>query len=234
MSILRILPDSSTLQNPFQVLSLVFKALNTLTVRLHSLVLRSTSRQRLFEFLKLLSKVSDCFHSLFRLVFAVVLTHSSFADARGLFERVSAHTFSPHSSDNPSHPLHHFSAFVIESFLEPRIFSLLTGCFHHVVWRLDQAQSTSSRALKVLLDCKFGMRAFCSFYLSLYPERRSEFVSDFVSFFECRPASGIGLSFVNEILRCASFLIKRLRIQNYIQFYHDIKDESVELECTRD
>lgn len=229
LALQRVLSTSVDLRSAAQVFSVVFKALNTLVVRLDALVARSSSRRALCSALRLLSDLSDCLYSLFRLVVHVLLSETRFGEAREAFERVSAARFSEHHSPAHVHPLRRLSAFAIEAFLEPRVFSLLTRCFFRVSWALNRGQATSSAVLKLLLDCKFGMRAFCALFLSFFPDRRSEFVSDFVSFAETRHSRVLGLAFVNEALRSAAYIVKGLRVQLYIRAYHSIKDESVEL-----
>jgi hypothetical protein len=165
-------------------------------------------------------------------VFNLILSDVRIFKCFQLYSEVSAKNFSIHKNTSPSHPLHFFSAFAIQTFLEPRIFSLLTSSFYCLTSSFDQGDKTPNKILKILLDCKFTLKQFYSFYLSFYPQKRYKFVTDFVTFFEEKITKkpGIGLSFVNEILRSSSFMIKSLKIQNYIQFYHSIKDDSIELE----
>ena len=212
----------------------MFKALNTLTVRVHALIQRHSTPQKKLKFLPLLSDISASYFSLFQLVFNIVVSDARLQRCFELHSEVTSKNFPVHREASPSHPNHFFSAFTIQTFLEPRIFSLLTDSFYLLTSFFDKGPKTPTKILKILLDCKFTLKQFYSFYLSFYPQKRYKFLTDFVTFFEqkvVRPP-GIGLCFINEILRSSSYMIKSLKIQNYIKFYHTIKDDSIELQST--
>ena len=165
LSILKILTNPNVLSNAFQTISVLFKALNTLTVKIHSLICRQSSPHQRIKFLPLLSDISASFFSLFRLVSNVILSDARIFKSFQLFNELSAKDFSEHHSSHPGHPLHYFSAFTIHTFLEPRIFSLLTSSFYTITSYFDQGKRTSNKILKILLDCKFTLKQFYSFYL---------------------------------------------------------------------
>ena len=212
-------------------MSVLFKSLNTLVIILDRLVQTESSQPERLKYLALLAELSSAFHNLFQLVCKLVLADDRALDALERYKSAASKHFSQHRCDSvPRHPLLHFAAFAVHHFLEPRVPVLLSDILYKLTSQFDRGGKTPSVVLKLILDAKFGLRKFYSFYLALFPEKRFVFLQNFFEFVEKQVFPSVGLTFTSEVLRAASFTLKSLQVQNYIECYSHLKDDSVQLE----
>lgn len=224
----------NNLNNCHKILLVIFKALNTMITQLEKLLLNEKDIKKLFKFMNLLSEIALGYHNLFQLVCKLILADERIFQSLELYKDLCSMVLNEHNSDHYKHPLLHFTSFTVNFFLEPRVFSYINKCFFLICSYFDKGQNTPPEILKQLLDCKYSLRQFYGFYLSLFPDKRFTYLKEFFQFFDKLPEDfivGIGISYLNESLRSSSFIIKSLKIQEYIEFYSELKDESVQLEC---
>lgn len=167
-------------------------------------------------------------HLLLRLTFDVVAADLRISDVSLAYKKAFASCFSEHRLDGLEHPVLYFTAFTVRQFADPSTFRRVCRSFYRLTGRFDSGRATPLATLEMLNQCKRNLSKFAALYLAVYPESRQSFLQDFFGWFKTDEAPAVGMTLLNEIIRRASYIVKGLKMQHYIEFYSKIKSDSLQ------
>jgi hypothetical protein len=221
----QILSDPYVYQENQKTYVMFFKALNETTFSFYKSITNINSKEFELKTLQIFCNLLEVHHSLFELVTQDLLLDQRTKRIFRIFKKIFPKVFTEHSIKGFSDPLKHFLGITLRKLIPFKIVSFICKTFLKICTSFDSGQETSDGVLKSLLVCKLHFQKFLSFYLSVFPNKRSSVLSDFLTFSESNPSS-VGLAFFNETIQRASTKIKKRKMEHYMACYSQIKNHS--------